>query len=981
MKKIIYGMAIVVFLAFNAYAYDQDDDTTTLVDPDEFPSIQNGDVYAGNGSQDNGTAPILNPNERGTVDERIQLQKELLSTYHPMSGKNYSELNILQNEGFVATKSSLADLYKNFNNTVVKIDLFESVNMVAAVKNAFSFVMDTRANSNFISGKYMLPEYINANIKLYSAMWNLVQNCNHMSDSGVLEALEDIYSELLRDKNINNNDLFLKFVKGMIKIYQVCAAREAADEIMRQYRTQIENSMISTRRSQSAEVSGSAPLGATKLGFTSSVHKDEGSDDSSFYTISVGGGVRFNVGFDLIKSLAGEIGLGVDVTKSAVFFSLEQLLDSGKVKTNILSAKDIRQTLKSRQNMQARERELLSIFGKDIEGYLKMIGVIPVSTYIEWPELTKAAPADEAITVSTSIDAAASAFETLGFTLVGNADIKIWKRPSGYMTLVSENCSPTDGLTAYDVVSFLGEQYNITESFQRRLDAMKTSVKHNGKITKKGKKDRDVSSYSYNYDVDASQFLQTQNLENIITMILGDLRAYNAALSVLAENKSDKRAETKKHEIEQIWLPKHKFSSEGRLGVLKSMIAAAVMLHDTAIGRMSYKTDTGQMSYETDPENCRQITGRELELFKQLNFEMSRLAQMLEFSKKRSHRSATFMAKTTAHNSAIQASASFSIPRCGDVEFSVNRSWVKDNPLQDENGDCMSVDIVLPITPVGIVGTGVVHRSLNEYRRLLGQSPTSGLGNSFDLTRDGFEVMRNVLAIPEVQDINMAGALSGKAAISISMCRSDALDSKSMENTRPLPGIGRVINKEKNEWMMWYVKGIAYLDSKLEANRADDIVNPTKEMAFSYSSEIGKEKIIIGSDTFGYLTSRYDAFSLGLADSKNALSPWYAFKNAHRNELMRLFSNIGYGQSNIIFELQGMYNSIMDNIESNDQKVAECDSVFGNFIAVCRELANEKNASQETVKSAFALLDEVLKMNFKYNFKVNYDNVYSIKQK
>ncbi|MCR4623867.1 MAG: hypothetical protein K5780_04420 [Alphaproteobacteria bacterium] len=963
----------------------------------------------GNGFQNNGTAPLVDPNKFNidTVDGRVQLQKELLSTYHHMSteklqikqaeslkngkmpdendnkpkikkimhGKNYNELQILQENGFLLTKESLYNLTQNFNkgdfdHAVTKIDLFESVNMVAAVKNAFQFVMDQGAKSNFIIGNDMLPEYINDNIKLSEKMKNLVNNYYHMSDSGVLEALENIYSELLRDNNINNNDLFLKFVKGMIKIYQVCAAREAADEIMRQYRTQIENSMISTRKSQSAEVSGSAPLGATKLGVTSSLHKDEGSNDSSFYTISVGGGVRFNVGFDLLKSLAGEVGLGVDVTKSAVFFSLEQLLDSGKVKTNILSAKDIRQTLKSRQNMQARERELLSIFGKDIEGYLKMIGVIPVSTYIEWPELTRAAPADEAITVSTSVDATASAFETLGFTLVGNADIKIWKRPSGYMTLVSENCSPTDGLTATDVVSFLGEQYSIIESLQRRLDAMK-----------KGKKARDVSNYSYNYDFDASEFLQTQNLERIITMILGDLRAYNAALNVLAENKSDKRAETKKHEIEQTWLPKHKFSSEGRLGVLKSMIAAAVMLHDTAIGRMSYKTDTGQMSYETDPKNDRQITGRELELFKQLNSEMSRLAQMLEFSKKRSHRSATFMAKTTAHNSAIQASASFSIPRYGDVEFSVNRSWVKDNPLQDENGDGMSVDIVLPITPVGIVGTGVVHRSLNEYRRLLGQSPTSGLGNSFDLTQDGFEVMRNVLAIPEVQDINMAGALSGKAAISISMCRSDALDSKSMENTRPLPGIGRVINKEKNEWMMWYVKGIAYLDSKLEANRADDIDSPTTEMAFSYSSEIGKEKIIIGSDTFGYLTSRYDAFSLGLADSKNALSPWYAFKNAHSNELMQLFNNIGYEKSNIIFELQGMYNSIMDNIKGDKKKVDKCNNVFINFIAVCKELANEKNASQETVKSASALLDEVLKMNFDYNFKVNYDNAYSIKQK
>lgn len=963
MKKLICGIATLSFLAFGVYAYDDEfDDTATVV---EDVNIEDTRDYVRSNS--------AKYEEISSVEDRTIEQAKLLKK-GKMSGKNYNELQILQNNGFLLTKESLYNLTQNFyredfDHAVTKVNLFEFVNMIAAIKSAFYFAMDPNASSNFISGEHNLPEHIQANINLRNEMQNIIQNSENLSDSDILQSLEKIYSELLielktsestysklsKDKNVDKNELnllssdigeinlFSKFVKGMIKIYQVNMARKTADEIMNKYRTDVENRMISTRKSSSVEAGGVANTGAAKVGVSSSVHKDEGSDDSSFYTVSVGGGVRLSVGLGLSK-LGAELGVGFDVTKSAVFFSLEQLLDSGKIKTGVLSTKDVKETLKSRQKMQSRERELLSIFGNDVEGYLKMLGVIPVSTYLEWPKLTKAAPADEAINKSKSLDVTVSAFEMLGFNVVANDDIKTWRRPSGYMTLITEECEPSDGLTADDIVNFLGKQYC-------RLDALEKELQ---KYDKNNSEKDQISLQSFlSSQTTLEEFISKRvAYQFILTIILGDIRAYNFALNVLAENPSDKNASVRKHQIEERWVPKHKFTSEGRLGMLKSMIATVAVLHNRA------------------------CTDRDFELFKQLHSEMTRLAQMLEFSKTKSNRSATFMAETTAHNSAIQASASIAIPKFGDVQFSINRSWVRDNPLQDENGDCMSIDIVLPITPVGIVGTGVVHRSLNEYRRLMGQSPASDFGNTFDLTQDGFNLLPNLLDIPEVQDINMAGSLAGKATISISMCRSDASDDASMGNIRPLPGRNDVITKGQNEWMLWYIKGVAFLDSTLEANHSEDIAK------LSYSSSIGKEKMIIGSDTFGYLTSRYDAFSLGLKDSKNALSPWKAFKTQHQRELIQLLKNIAYGQSNIIFELQGMYNTIMDNIGNDRSKLAgECYQLFGNFIQACQNLANTKpNEEQKAFEYASSLLDQVLKINFDYNFMVNYNNVYSIKK-
>lgn len=911
MKKIkLIGLSAVAILLLGDsvlaanYETDTDDDATIVV----------------NDTEDNGSSE--DSDEENSVEYRVNQQKTLLNENN--AGKNYEELNTLQKYGFVVTKKSLSDLKRNFNNAVTKIDLFESVNINAALVQAFTFAMDKEAKSNFISGEYNLPKHIKKNSKLNEAMQEFVKNLNADSKDEKdvqmqhLENLKKIYSMLKEDKNIGKDNVFSKFIKGMTKVYQVLIARRLSDEIMANYRASAEDHIITTRKSSSVDAGAVASNGLVSAGSSSSLHKDEGSADTSFYTISVGGGSRLSIGTGVV-GVGAEVGASIDVTQSAVFYSLEQLLDSGKIKSGIFSSKDIKKTLESRKEMQEREKKLLSIFGKDVEGYLKMIGKIPVSVYLEWPKLTKASPSEEATNVSKSVDATLSALEVIGLNVVANDDVKTWRRPSGYMTLISDDCLPSDGLSSADIVNFLGKQYDISETFGGKSDV------------------------------------------NILPVILGDIRSYNSVLNILADNKSDKKAEQRKHDIEKRWLPKHKFTSEGRLGVLKSMIATVSVLRETA------------------------YTDREIELFKQLHTEMSRLAKMLEFSKNKSNRSATFMTESKAHNKAIQASASVSIPMFGDAQISLTRSISRDNPLQDENGDCMSVDIVMPLTPTGIVGTSIVSKSLNEYRRLMGRShATSDFGSTLGLAQEGISLMQDGLGLPMSDGVS--ASISGNALFTVSMVRVDAPAPISYptrilsesgpvmpETVRPLPN-SKMLIKNENEWVVLYYKGAAYMNSGFEKN--------FKLASLSYSSSVGREKIIIGTNTFGYLTARFNAFSIGLQDSKDAMSPWYTLKRKQKKRLIKLLKNITDEKLNIRYELQNMYNSIMDNIGEKDTKASKkCTQLFEEFLSACDDLVSAKDEKSEDDKyeKASKLMDDILRMNFDYNFMSDYRKAYSIK--
>ena len=148
-----------------------------------------------------------------------------------------------------------------------------------------------------------------------------------------------------------------------------------------------------------------------------------------------------------------------------------------------------------------------------------------------------------------------------------------------------------------------------------------------------------------------------------------------------------------------------------------------------------------------------------------------------------------------------------------------------------------------------------------------------------------------------------------------------------------------------------------------------------------YSSEIGKEVILIGTDTLRYLTSKFNAFSLGQRDSKDTLSPWYSLKDDQKKQLMELFENVTDEKSNVIYELQNMYNVIMDNIGEKDTKTSgKCTRLFENFLDACSDLTTSKDdkAKEQAFEKASELLDEIFRMNFDYNFINDYEKAYQI---
>lgn len=866
-----------------------------------------------------------------SVESRINQQKDLIETNE--AGKNLEELQVLQNNGFVITKKSLHDLEKNFNNAVTRVDLLEPTNINAAIVQAFDFAMDKDANTNFIIGEYTLPKDIKNNFELNEAMQEFIKQIKNPPENMLendlqiknIEDLKNICSILNKDKKIGKENVFSKFVKGMLDVYRVVVARRVADEILTTYRASTEDSFVTSRNSTSGRVGAKATNGVISGGGSVSYHKDEGSEDSSFYTVSIGGGIRLDVGVG-VPSVGAELGVGADVTKSAIFYSLEQLLDSGKVSAGIFSAKELRKTLKSRQKMQEREIELLSVFGNDVEGYLKMIGKIPTSVYLEWPELTKSSPSEEAINISKQLDASISILRAGGFNVIANDDEKIWKRPIGYMTLISDDCSPSDGLSAADIVAFLGEQYDKSDTFGGKSDV------------------------------------------NVLPIILGDIRAYNSVLNILSENKSDKNAETRKHEIEDRWIPKHKFTSEGRLGVLKAMITTTAVLRESA------------------------VSVKEIELFNQLYTEMSRLALLLEFSKNKSNRKAVVATESKAHNKAIQASATIMIPMFDDAQFSFTRSVARDNPFQEENGDRMSFNLVLPLTPTGIVGSDAVDASLNAYHQLTSKNKAAfDYGDTFQIAKNGFNLIKDGMSVPTNFAKGAAAGFSGKAVFTISMVQVDSggegsvgypsgirseAKSETSTATRSLPN-RNFITKKENEWIVLTYKGAAYLSSSTDLQKYLQVLDG------HYSSFVGKEKIIIGTNTLMYLTSKFNAFSIGLNDGKDAMSPWYTLKNKQKTRLIELLKNITDDESNVVYELQNMYNVIMDNINEKDSKTAkQCTQTFADFLSACNDLANatDNESKEKAFEEASELMDKVFRMNFNYNFMNDYRKAYQLKK-
>lgn len=820
-------------------------------------------------------------NHKSRIERQIELLKKQKS-----GGKNFNTLGQMTASLIAISEESLSDLENDFDSAVVKANLFELDNPRISLSHAIDFAMDKYADSNFIMQDNTLTQKISQNARLKraideldTALKNPEQNANEQQVQ-IMRRLRVVYQNLINDVAISNESPFPKYIQGMIKTYQVIIARRITDEVMTRFRGDVENSLQKSSDSTSVAVGANGNISGVDVGASASFHRDKGGSDTSFFMVSVGGGINFRIGVGALK-----LGAGIDTTLSSIFFSLEQLLDSKKSTSTDLESKEIEQMKKQREKMQARERKLLAIFGNNVEGFLKMISVIPINVYLEWPIISRADSVERATNISGSLSASLSFFESLGFTVTANKDVKVFERPIGYLTLLSPDCSPTDGYCVKSITDFIGKQYDFSQRYGSRSD------------------------------------------ENVLPIILGDLREYCNILAILAENPSDGASEQRKHDIEKRWLPKKiGLTSEGREGVLKSMIVTLANLRET----------TNRI--------------REIELFKQAYSELLRLEKLHEFSKNKKHRRATFTAKAKANNWGI--SGSIELPQ--GITFVFTRTGYKDNPFQEDNGDYLQIDIILPSTISGAVALPLLRNWLSSTSARLGYSPH----------REAGEFRKMLLTcLPAFSPIS---ALSGSSVFTLMMTRSDA--NEDSVDIKPLPGTDVAIIKHENKWVVQYRQVATSIDVNLS------IPGGKLPITLDLSKSISKKERIIGNNTLTYITARYNSWALGLKDkspaTKHINTPWIDFSAEQAEPLKTLFLNVDDEDSNVRYELQNMYGAVTGNAKDKSE-VAHCEKCFSNFLQSCIEL--KKSVSVTNHQKAVVAFGELLKYNHEYNFLHDYN--------
>lgn len=1066
-------------------------------DKKEFSSKGNVDEQLRQLKQQSTTKRVFSKNHLNKINEQTKILEENSDRLN--KDKNINELYTLTLNKIAINEESLEDIKKhlddikkkestkeaesqdNSGNAVVQIDLFDLNNLKTATAEALDFVIDRNATSKFIYGNYYFRDVIYGNeakdIKPDEGLKKSIIDLRdylrsqEISDNKQIEAvikkLRAIQEIADRNDHINNYDPFVQFVSGTERIFQSIILRRVAKTIMKNYKSIVEQSTQTTVKKNEITVGAGGNINGildVEAGVT--IAREEGADDSSFYMITTGTELEIKVSNSFFAEILKlTLGAGTGITEEEVFFSLEQLLDSGKFNGGIFESEELKQIRNSRSEMQQCEKKLLAVFSGFVESYLKMMSIVPVSTYINWPIITKSSEKLSTTTVSGAIGSTFELFEKYGFQIKYNSGRKAYHRSRKYLKMLSDDaddCSLAAGFDIKDIDKILDKKnkHNLSEKY---LLKQGTSVKEG-------------------------------SLEVSLSTILGDLRKYNITLAAMAQiedqiseltarkdklkkkynkkqiDKLDKQIRdlndqgtklgSSKHEIEHEWIGGTK--SNLRDEFFKTMIVTLVHMREHA------------------------KTKRDIELFRQLYIELTKLEELQDFSKSKFKRKnhGMFVSSKVDYNSAI--TGTLTLPYGTEVEFT--RSEYGDEPFQEIKGADFELKFTLPLTSSGVLGKAIIESALGGLlsKNIGGEnSDTKELSDVLKSAKDrlikyinesvqsskeeknikkedidkfssaiqassdvaSLSVLFADSALSDATGISLGNSV-GTSEFSIAMTKIDSHDGNTslpkdgQTNTNPseviqnkedisLPGNDQAIKSNeliasddiikigRSRWRVQYIQVITFsnLGFGVEVSKGPVILKAETKTSW------GQRTRIIGTDTLSYVTSKYDAWMLGLEmeekngpdkiyaqkilkldnvepieKSKNTL--WTAFEDEQKVKLYELFNNIDKPKSNARFELQCMYNDILDGLESVYKKAEEqirteqkkekkllaelsdlkkryddisktCKITFENFLEAC----GSKNYS-----TAMTTFYDVLYWNHLINFLVDYCESYKIDQ-
>lgn len=829
-----------------------------------------------------------------------------------------------------------------------KLDLFDENNLDIALKFGIDFLLNSE-ESSYINDKSFITNSITQNASIVECLQNIASYAENQSilqkdkNLEILKLLCTLENMMNCDENIKSSNAGYKFISAMRSAYQTKISRESANEILEQYRGNIESKL--GKESQSTSVTGGAGISeGPKIGTSVGAQTDCGSTEKGFYKIDNSGNFGISIGIGLKDYLEANLEFALGLTNSLIFYSLEQFLDSGVKKGNFSYVKitddEIKEIISSREKMRNSERETLSKIQTSLEWFLKATNIVPQNTTFKWPEITLVNSKEKETTVNLQADAnaAVNCLASMGITASVENSITKTGILNPYLDLIDINCNLSEYFdNPDDLAKFLGQ--TDTRKYTEIKKSIESYLKCNKMSREREKTEKEVISI-------------------LISNLVGDLRQYNFVLSILADNnttaKEKEKAYSKKKQIEKDWLGSGlmKKAHRHRSNIFKAAICSAAYLRS--------------FTSVSTPEIA--------DLFNALYSEIEHLSLMQNFSEKLFGNDVSFETFRHSNTISVGGSTSFSVPILGDSKLNITYSRTE-SPLYTDDGEDIDVSVQLPVFGGKIQGIGALKKTLHKLAKTSSEKSES----IFKLFADSLTLVDEELANVSLNcSLGKVGPIPTKLVaqnyVNIKFLLTKVAKTSGEDKIIPLPNC-EFIKKDADETVLKLTKYTENTSTRLEIS-----ANNGK---FGISTKKGASTSKVGTNSLDYIINKFNACRLSSDDiSKSSL--WLKFKEKQTESLKDLFINMTDETKNAYYELQQIYSMIIENIsektfaDSSQQEAlkAYTKNTFENFLEACKELADYETATDSTTKTsedlnckiqrAKDLMDSILNLNFEY---------------
>lgn len=846
--------------------------------------------------------------------------------------KSESAKKLAENGFYLADETS--------HKQAISIDILLSQNLNVALKKGLEFILDNK-KSAFIDNKSDLNKCILENDLLCDYIKKIIELTENKQlpetdkQFQILGKLTNMKNFMQIDENIPTTNNFFKFISAMEHAYKTVISRRIADEILTSNRSKIESTMGSQSTSAEANVSTAANIDGANVGISLGVGTSESSTETSFYTIDSSAKIGVSIGVGLQKYLSASIGDTVTFTHSLILYSLEQFLDSsikdGKLSTLQLREPDIKKIIDSRKEMQKNEKKLISLMQNSIEWYLKASEIIPQDVNIKWPDITMAKSPDKQKTVNLSVsaNAAASCLASIGMEVSADTQKSKVYAYNSYLELIEKNCAPSIyGENSETISKFLNQDK--IKKYNEIKDSVKCYLDEHPGLS----------------DEDKDKMIST-----LLSNLTGDIKIYNNALSVLADENASKeekdRAKKAKKETEKNWINSSKIvrANKGRLEILKTAIALSTYLFELCA------TDKNQA------------------LFEKFYNEMEHLAKLQALSKNKSKQKGEYSTPRKCYSSKVNGKSYLKIPIVGTTALNMSYIENEGDASFDTNQNAL-IQMQIPMIGDKILGTNSIRENFKKLLTKISEVKNNPfapeMNQLISLVDSNFESILKKLGVDISIYVPEYFTMGNYMVLNLYFTKTDktAIDC----NPTPLPGENTPIIAENDQWVLKLIKRIDTISPELNLD-VNGLVN------LGVTSKIGKASATIGNNTLTFLVNKFNATNVGDNDNaQNAI--WQNFKNAQSSELSNLFINLS-NKTNAKYELQCIWNDILKNASPNTTQYENVYSDFKNFLESCENFSNEK--SQENFDKASGLFDKILMHNHMFNYLPELQSIHSIK--